>query len=63
MTFTHCTETRAGIYRHLIIGMVRYPIAVELRGDQLTPVRNDEGHLLYATPGGGRMTASQLLAA
>lgn len=63
MLYTRHTETTSGIYRHLVIGSNRYPVAVVKRGDHVSPLRNGAGELLYATPGGGRATAKQLLAA
>lgn len=63
MIHSYYTETVSGIYRHLTVGRVRYPVAVEIRQGKLVPLRNDLGELLYATPGGGRATATELLAA
>lgn len=63
MITTRHTETTSGVYRHLLIGSRRYPLAIEIRNGHAIPVRDDLGELLYATPGGGRATAKQLLAA
>jgi hypothetical protein len=60
---SHCTETASGVYRHVTWRGFRYPVVVELRDGRAVPVRDDSGSLLYATPGGGRATLKQLLAA
>lgn len=63
MIYSRDTSTISGFYKHLVVGEQRYAVAVELRNHALAPVRNHAGELLYATPGGGRATARQLLAA